>query len=257
MKTYGLFDSGIGGLSVLRAMLAEQPDLSAVYIADTAWVPYGTKPPQQLKARVTTIAQWLLPQVRQLVVACNTSAALMQDQWPTSVIDPITATAQAFALQPGIKHVGVLATPNTVASQAYIRALQKKHPGLQVSQCACPGLADAIENGSVASLAGSLTQWVSSLCHPEPPEVIVLGCTHYPFAHQTITQAILQMGADIPLFDPANTIARLATQTEVSMAEQPRLQLFTTGDAAHLQAQLQQLALPASIKQLTPETIHF
>ena len=262
MHSYGLFDSGVGGLSVLRAMLASQPSLSAVYVADTAWVPYGTKSPDQLKPRINAIAHWLMPRAQQLVVACNTSAALMHGQWPAPVIDPIAATAQFFAGQTAIKRVGVLATPNTVASQAYVRALQQASPGITVSQCACPGLADAVEQGTVAALSAQLTLWLGSLLNPEPLQALVLGCTHYPFAQQAIIQTMQDLGYDIPLFDPAFAMAKQGQQqttktlTDLTLADlTPAIELFTTGDPVQLHKQLQQLDLPLALKQLKPQAL--
>jgi glutamate racemase len=252
--TFGFFDSGIGGLSVLKAFLAKNPDLNAIYLADTAWVPYGTKDPAQLRQRIAHIVSWLSPQVDQLVVACNTSAALMQGQWNTlkPVIDPIQATEIAFKQMP-VRSLAIMATPNTVASQAYVTALKVVKPNVHVVQCACPGLADAVEANTVETMQPQLAQWVNTLWStpPIPPEHIVLGCTHYPFAANAIQHALQSAGLPaVSLFDPAVAMADQLVLSNVTLSG---IQLFTTGNPDKLHQQVALLDVPTAIQHVTPQ----
>jgi glutamate racemase len=249
----GLFDSGLGGLSVLRQLLAVQPQLQAIYLADTAWVPYGTKVPQALRQRIAQVVNWLAPQVDGLVVACNTSAALMHGQWgqhtALPVWDPITAVAESLTQQPHIKHVGVMATPVTVASQAYMQRITGCCPTVRVSQVACPGLADAVEQNTLEAITPQLTQWLNSLwtmagaAGPVPPQQLVLGCTHYPFATQHIVPLL---PSPVPIIDPARL---MALHMPLQASATPGLQLVTTGSVDAFKQQLLALPLPQSIQQ--------
>jgi glutamate racemase len=249
---FGLFDSGVGGLSVLQAMLAQQPGLHALYVADTAWLPYGTKDPRALTDRIRHIVTWLTPQVDCLVVACNTSAALLRGHWaeltPLPVCDPITACAIALQQDPTCQHIGVLATPNTVNSMAYPLTLQRLlAPRIpSVMQVACPGLADAVEQHTLdtPALQAQLNDWVTQACTPVVPQYLILGCTHYPFAQAAI-RAFCPAG--VQLLNPADALALQVPR--VPDIQGANLQLLTTGNnAAAFAQQVQSLHVGAAIK---------
>jgi glutamate racemase len=275
----GLFDSGVGGLSVVNALLNHTPDLHAVYVADTAFMPYGDKPKAVLWGRVSAIVKWLTPQVDAIVVACNTSAALFANDWqtvtPLPVFDPISATAAAFkamavaeknaeaknAANPndtaaisGLNHIGVMATPNTVASLAYpvalTQALRQTLPHIQVSQVACPGLATAIELNQLADIKPQLNDWLATLttattiATSTSPTAnhIVLGCTHYPLALPFLQAHYAQQGVN--WFNPADALASQLPPFGAGLGTAlPQVNLFTTGNVDAFSQQLRQLPL--------------
>ena len=200
MKSVGVFDSGVGGLSVLRSLVATLPGVPFVYVADQAHAPYGEKSRADIEQRARCIAQGLRAQfdIGALVVACNTATAHAVDairienpDLPIVGVEP--ALKPAAALSKG-GCIGVLATRGTLNSERFARlretvVAQSARP-LHVFVQACDGLADAIERGD-AGLIEALTQehlaslWASNDSEMEL-DTVVLGCTHYPFAADVI-----------------------------------------------------------------------
>ena len=234
----GVFDSGVGGLTVLRALRATLPEARLIYVADSAYAPYGDRSDAFLLERSRQVTRFLIEEgARLIVVACNTATAAA-----------IAALRSEFDLpfvgiEPGIKpalarsdtrRVGVLATPSTLRS-AKFRALLHTHasadePVLQP----CPGLADAVERGDLA--APDLRQLIHRYCaplHAAQCDTVVLGCTHYPLLAQAIRA---ELGPRVHLIDTAEPVARQAARlwkTEpATPAEPPRL--YTNGDLAVL-----------------------
>jgi glutamate racemase len=197
----GVFDSGVGGLTILRAVRQALPCENLVYVADAAYVPYGQKSPEQIRDRALAIAGFLVQQgAKAIVVACNTATAAAIDVLrarlpiPFVGVEPAVKPAVA-ATRSGV--VGVLATPATLASERYRSLIERVAAGIRIVAPPCAGLAEHIERGD---LDGERTeQLLRGFVEPllaEHADVIVLGCTHYPLvAH--IVQRIAGPGVAV------------------------------------------------------------
>jgi len=270
-RPIGVFDSGIGGLSVLRALQVALPHEHFVYLADNAHAPYGEKTDGFVRHRTHAITQHLIAehQIKALVVACNTATAAaihelraQHPQLPLVGVEP--------ALKPAVQltrtgHVGVMATRGTVASDKFARLLASVQGQAQFEVCACNGLALAIEHttlpahqtsapAEVSRLLRHYTQALGSFGSGQGQiDTLVLGCTHYVFAQDEL-QALV--GPQVQLVSTGEPVARqtrrlLEAQGLLHAGPAPltpaaRLQLLTTGDLAGLQAAAQRwLHLPA------------
>ncbi|MCX5853096.1 MAG: glutamate racemase, partial [Deltaproteobacteria bacterium] len=148
----GVFDSGIGGLTVVRALMERLPFENIIYFGDTARVPYGVKSPETITRYAKEITQFLLQKdVKLLIVACNTMAAVaheaVKDLSPVPVLDVIEAGARKASEESRSKHVGVIGTPATINSNAYARAIHRFAPDIRVFSKACPLFVPLVEEG--------------------------------------------------------------------------------------------------------------
>lgn len=210
-QAIGVFDSGIGGLTVANAILECLPAESILYFADTAHIPYGQKSPATIRRYSYQICAWLLEGgCKAIVVACNTASAAALNQlrarFPGVIIvgmEPAVKPA-AEATRSGV--VGVLATAGTFKSQRYTQLMQRYAGNIRVLQDPCLGLVEKIESGLAgdpgtrAMLAGILAPMVAA-----GADTFVLGCTHYPFVRPLIEQLT---GPDAVIIDPAPAVAR-------------------------------------------------
>lgn len=207
----GVFDSGVGGLSVLREIRSQLPAESLLYVADAAYVPYGEKSPTLIRQRCQRIAGFLQEQgAKALVVACNTATAaavteLRQKypQLPVLGMEPAVKPAAA-ATRSGV--VGVLATTGTLKSARFAALLDRFAGDIQVLTMPCPGLVERIEQGELDS--PYLRQMVQGFVQPllnEGCDTLILGCTHYPFIRPVLT-ALLP--PEVILIDTAAAVAR-------------------------------------------------
>jgi glutamate racemase len=221
----GIFDSGIGGLTVARAIYERLPRESTIYFGDTARVPYGPKSPDTVKRYSLEILHWLLGQgVKAVVVACNTSTAhaldALQAESPVPVIGVIEPGAKAAASATGRGPIGVIGTAGTIASNAYARAIRRVKPDAAVEQRACPLFVPLVEEGWFEHPAAELiaTEYLDPLkrCGVD---VMVLGCTHYPLL-KPLLQRI--MGRGIRLIDSGEeTAAAVATALQATGLDAP------------------------------------
>lgn len=219
MTTVGVFDSGVGGLSVLRALRAELPQVHFVYLADNAHAPYGERSAELVLERVQLITEWLRAEHRidALVVACNTATALAIDELRSTHPDlPFIGVEPALkpaAMLSHNGHIGVLATRGTVQSARFAQLLDRvaaavdRPPHVRIQPC--DGLASAIERADSAAVQESAAFHLAQLQaqHPElaPIDTLVLGCTHYPFASDML-QALC--GPCVQLVDTGLPVAR-------------------------------------------------
>ena len=207
----GMFDSGMGGLTVLHECLVQLPGEHFAYVGDTARFPYGEKSPEELELFSRQITAFLetVP-VKLIVVACYsaTSAALpaLQEQFKTPIIGVVMPGARAAVESSRYRKIGVLATEATVASGAYPRAIHGLDSGAEVIQQACPGLVDFIEAGDVTSqeVADAVRGFTEPL-KAQRPDVVIMGCTHYPLIAPMLQRFL---GRDVRLINPAAEIAR-------------------------------------------------
>jgi glutamate racemase len=216
----GIFDSGIGGLTVVRAVYQRLPHESTVYFGDTARVPYGPKSPETVRRYSREILDWLLGQgVKAVVIACNTSTAhaldVLQTVSPVPVIGVIEPGARAAAAATRGGPIGVIGTVGTIASNAYARAILRARPGIQVEQKACPLFVPLVEEGWFEHPAAELIarEYLEPLRRARV-DTLVLGCTHYPLLRPLLQRV---MGPDVRLIDSGEETAaalELALETE-------------------------------------------
>lgn len=206
----GVFDSGIGGLTVVRALMERLPFENIIYFGDTARVPYGVKSPETITRFATQITRFLLQkEVKLLIIACNTMAAVayqaVKDLSPVPVLDVIAAGARKAIEETTSKHVGVIGTPATINSNAYARAIHEHDPDVRVFSQACPLFVPLVEEGWWHHPVTRLT--AQEYLRPvlaEHIDTLVLGCTHYPVIKSLIREIV---GQDIRLVDSAEAMA--------------------------------------------------
>lgn len=236
-KRIGVFDSGLGGLTVVRAIREALPGVELLYLADTAHAPYGEKSHEAIRHYSLEIARFFVEEqgVDALVVACNTATAAaiaaLRERHPHL---PIVGT------EPGIKpaltftetgKIGVMATPATLAAEKY-QALADRLCGTQevvLHEQPCPGLAEAIESGRIDSgeTRAMLEEWLAPM-REAGVDTIVLGCTHYPLAAEAIRQT---MGRPVNLIETGRAIARRLSDLLGAIPDGPEapMKLFATG----------------------------
>ena len=236
----GVFDSGLGGLSVWRELDAMIPAEDVLYIADSAYVPYGTRTPEELRARSIAVTRFLIDRgVKLVVVACNTASAI--------AIDDLRATfpqMKFVGLEPAVKpavgmsltgRIGVLATPRTVSGDRLRVLIEHWADGVKVHSIAGNGMVELVEAGLLEG------EHVNSVLEPildpvleQDVDVIVLGCTHYPFLRDAIEAYV---GPGVRVIDSGEAIARRT----MNLLQEDRLlhergvlgsiSVYTTGDA--------------------------
>ncbi len=213
MNWLGIYDSGLGGLTVLRAVQQQLPQEPVLYFGDTARVPYGTRTAAELLTFGREILTWMGEQgVKMVLVACNTSSALvleqLQREFPWPILGLILPGARA-AVQTG-RRIGVLATPATVQSGAYPRAIREACPQAGVWQVPCPELVPLIEQGRSHTLAARrlLRRYLAPLLSVDV-DTVIYGCTHYPLVDDLMA-ALLP--PHVQRIDPAIALVRAAAQ---------------------------------------------
>lgn len=232
----GVFDSGIGGLTVVRALMERLPFEDIIYFGDTARVPYGVKSRETIQSFTEQITEFLLARdVKLLIIACNTMAAVavetVRAMSPVPVLDVIDAGAKA-AVALTQKGVGVIGTPTTINSNAYARSIHALNPAVHVYSQACPLFVPLVEEGWLEHEVTRLT--VREYLKPvfvEQIDTLVLGCTHYPLLKPLLQEVA---GPGIRLVDSAITMAeqtaalldRLGLHNPQRVA--PRYQYFVT-----------------------------
>ena len=243
----GIFDSGVGGLSVLRAIRLQIPAQPLLYLGDQAHVPYGPRPAAEVRAFSEEITRFLLAQgARLIVVACNAASAA--SLYPLRAAFPqIPFVGMEPAVKPAaeLTHsgvVGVLATPVTFQGALYASVVERFAHGVKVLEDACPGLVTEIEAGR---LEGPQTRAIlENALHPmlaQGADTIVMGCTHYPFVIPLVQQIV---GPAVKVIDPAPAIARQASRLLAQhgllseAVEAAPVTLYTSGPLAPLVALL-------------------
>lgn len=205
----GVFDSGIGGLTVVRALMERLPFEDIIYFGDTARVPYGVKSVDTIRSFTTQIADFLLARdVKLLIIACNTMAAVageaVRARSTVPVIDVIDAGARA-AVDISTRGIGVIGTPTTINSNAYARNIHALNPALHVYSQACPLFVPLVEEGWLDHEVTLLTarEYLKPV-FVESIDTLVLGCTHYPLLKPLLQKVA---GPSIKLVDSAITVA--------------------------------------------------
>jgi glutamate racemase len=219
----GLFDSGLGGLTVLRKVNQLYPHSPCLYLGDTARVPYGTRSPDEIRAIAAEVVRWLRCQgVGVLLMACNTSNALALDVAVAEAGVPVLGLIDSVASVISSDRVGVLATPATAGSGAYRRAIHASRPDALVVEVGCPEFVPLIEAGHRFSseLRRAALAYIAPLLAAEV-DTVVLGCTHYPLLRPLLTE-LLPTG--VALVDPAEAAAERLGPLLGSLGEPPEVE---------------------------------
>lgn len=234
----GIFDSGIGGLSVLRAIRALLPDEAVIYFADQAHVPYGPRPMAQIQDYSLAITSFLLAQnTKLIVVACNTASAAalhpLRAQFPQLPFVGMEPAIKPAAEQSDSGVVGVLATPATFQGALYASVVERFGHGVTVMQDSCPGLVGQIERGDLSGL--ETRRILEQALRPmlaAGADTVVMGCTHYPFVIPLIEEI---GGGRLRVIDPAPAVARQAKRVleargmRSGAQEKAGVQYYTSG----------------------------
>jgi glutamate racemase len=209
----GVFDSGLGGLTVAREIWRQLPGEDVIYVGDTARVPYGGRSAEEIRQFNREIIGFLLGQGAKLIVfACNTSAALafplMQQEFVVPMVEVITSGARAAAEATRNGRIALLATEGTVRSGAYLRAILGERPEAQVTAVPCAKLVPLVESGQAKSAEAARA--VAGYLVPVQEagaDTLIMGCTHYPFLAAHLGS---QLGTGVALIDPAvETVRRV------------------------------------------------
>ena len=228
----GVFDSGVGGLTVVRELRRAFPRRDIFYVGDTARVPYGNKSAETVQTYSREIVDFLEKKgAERIVAACNTASALAVGVLARSRKIPIHGMIESgvkAALAAGEGPVGVIGTPATIASGAYQQALAKSRPGLKVIAQATPLLVPLVEEGW---LDGEVTekvvrQYLEPLIR-EKIRVLVLACTHYPLLKGVLGQVL---GSGVKMVDSSEACAEALQATESSRVEKGELKIFLTDE---------------------------
>ena len=217
----GVFDSGIGGLTVVKEIMSLLPNEKIIYFGDTARLPYGSKSKETIIAYSRQIIRFLLgadgaaPKVKAIVIACNTASALALDEvaqeTPVPVIGVVKPGARAAVQATANGKIGVIATTGTIRSDIYSNIIRKVNPKIEVYGKACPLFVPLVEEGWVET---DVAQQVAEIYLSELKQVgidsLVLGCTHYPLIREVVRKA---MGDDVTLVNPAYETARSLEET--------------------------------------------
>ncbi len=248
-RPIAVFDSGVGGISVLQHIHALLPHEQLLYVADSKYAPYGNKTPAEIQARCFEIADFLIAKdAKAIVVACNTATAAAIDAMRVKYTLPI------FGMEPAVKPaaeaskngvIGVLATTGTLKSAQFAGLLESYGRNVKVVTQACVGLVECIERGELN--ADNTVKLVQQYCQPllnEGADTIVLGCTHYPFVRPLIEQVV---GSEVALIDTGAAVAkhlqkRLSTLDLLSDNKQPaEVKFWTNSEAVNAQLVIEAL----------------
>jgi glutamate racemase len=243
----GVFDSGIGGLSVLRAMREQMPKEAVLYFGDQGHVPYGPRSMEQIQSFSEGITRFLLNKGSKLVVvACNTASAAalkyLRGRFPDVSFVGMEPAVKPAAETTKTGKVGVLATPATFQGALYASVVERFGAGVELFQHTCPGLVDQIEKGELDS---TLTHNIlEEALHPmleKNIDTVVLGCTHYPFVIPHIERIV---GENVRVIDPAPSVARQVMRLLESQGVKnhlyngPSIHFFTSGKPSAMQSML-------------------
>ncbi len=249
----GVYDSGVGGLSVLRAIRRALPHESFVYVADSLHAPYGSQPPHVLRARAHEIVGFFMRRrAKALVLACNTVSVAAAEAVRASFDLPIVAMEPAIKPATQITRSGtvlVLATVNTIKSQAVERLCKRFGTDARIVLQACPGLAEQVERGQLSSAA--TRELLITYLRPglsAGADTIVLGCTHYAFL---LPQISALAGPDVSVIEPSEAVAR-QLQVRLAPSRSPignapgSTLYFTSGSIEPLRAFLDMIGEPGA-----------
>jgi glutamate racemase len=226
-RPIGVFDSGIGGLTVVRALRARLPGEDIVYLGDTARVPYGSKSPRTVERYSIACQRFLLDRGVDLVlIACNTASAnaleALRAASPVPVIGAVEPGAATAAAASRDRHIGVIGTLGTVRSGAYERALADRAPGATITALACPLFVPLADEGwTDDEVAHAVARrYLRTLFERDPAiDTLVLGCTHYPLLREVIAATARELAdREVAIVDSASAMAEAAAAARAAQA---------------------------------------
>jgi glutamate racemase len=257
-RPIGIFDSGVGGLTVWREITRALPHESMLYVADQARVPYGPRPADEVRGFAEAITAELLAQgCKAIVVACNTASAAalkaLRERHPEVPFVGMEPAVKPAALHTKSRVVGVMATPGTLQGRMFMLAVERFASGLTLVNQPCPGLVERIERGEVdsAELEASLRELLAPMLKAGA-DTIVLACTHYPFVLPVIRRIA---GAAVQVLDPSPAVARqlvrLLGERRLLADGPPRHRFVTTGSTDAFARALKELVgVEAAVEHL-------
>ncbi len=230
----GVFDSGIGGLTVVKEIIKVLPNESIIYLGDTARVPYGTRSKEVVTRFAKELVNFLLKKkVKVLVVACNTISAQSLDALkalsPVSLIDVLGPAVRKAVKSTKNKKIGVIGTQGTINSRAYEKAIQKLDPKIKVASVACPLFVPLVEEGLIDHVATKLIAKEYLDGFKNGTDTLILGCTHYPILQKVIQQIV----GEITIIDSAKPTAEalkkiLEEKGLLSQSRYPTYEFYVT-----------------------------
>lgn len=207
----GMFDSGLGGLTVMRQLVRELPNENILYFGDTARLPYGSKSPETIVRYSLEIADFLMDRgVKMIVVACNTASShalsVLRERYPVPVIGVIEPGAEAAVQATSNGRIAVLGTRGTIRSNSYQKAISQLSPGAEVVPVACPLFVPLVEENYISFPAAQMIvrEYLKPLSGKEV-DTVLLGCTHYPLLKDLIAEALDKR---IRILDSASSCAK-------------------------------------------------
>ena len=229
----GIFDSGVGGLTVVKEVFKHLPDYQIIYFGDTARLPYGTKGENFVKRYSEKISQWLLDNDAQIiVVGCHTSSAWaadsLKEKFNVPVFEMITPAIQDILKATRDKKIGIIGTPGTIKSASFKKKLLEKDSSLEIYSQACPLFVPLVEE---AWVEGEITkEIIEKYLNPlkdKGIDTLVLACTHYPLLEEMIKQV---MGESVKIINPAVSVAK---EIKVFLESNPEIQSKVERGSSH------------------------
>lgn len=212
-KPIGVFDSGVGGLSVAREIFRKLPNEQIIYFGDTAHVPYGPRSQSELIHFGNQITDFLINQgVKMIIIACNTSSSLsfesLKEKYNLPFVDVINPSIDVAIKNSTKQKIGVIATEATIKTGAHKKLLLAENPNVEVFTSACPKFVPLVEQGTVEGkeVEKIIYEYLAPLMEKEI-DTLILGCTHYPFLEKSIKKVL---GKDIKIIDPAQETVVMA-----------------------------------------------
>lgn len=238
-RPIGVFDSGVGGLSIWRAIRKLLPEESMVFLADSGNVPYGEKTTSQLHDLTGRITRFLLGQdCKLIVVACNTATVhaigYLRDEFPGVPFVGVVPVVKTLSRRTRTGTIAVLSTPATSRSEYLAGLIREFAPDKNVVNVGCDGLEDMVERGKLGARATTaLLERHLAPVRSSNADVVGLGCTHYPFLRARIKRLL---GRGVTLYDPSRPVARRVRQVleergQLAANPDPEFRFYTTGDA--------------------------
>lgn len=250
----GVFDSGVGGLTVLNALAKRWPGEKFLYLADTARLPYGAKSPETIEQYLVQNMKFLLNEgVKAIVVACNSASTVLlakQIPSPVPVLNVIEPGSQTAVARTKSGRIGIMGTRATVMSEAYVKTIKKLNAETQVYQQACPLLVPLIEENWVFDPLTNMVlyRYLQSLLK-ENIDVLVMGCTHYPILREAIQKVV---GPNVELVDAASGLIQILERSMplATDASRGEINVVCTDLTPHLEKLMHQLVDPLKPKSI-------
>lgn len=261
-RPIGVFDSGLGGLTVLAELVRALPGESFIYLGDTARVPYGARSDRTIQRYSREAADWLLARdIKLFVIACNTATAyagdMLQRELPVPVIGVVEPGVQALLSRSRNRRVGVIGTRATIRSDVYARRIRERDADIQVFSKACPLFVPLVEEGWIDKKITRLVvqEYLSELAR-EDVDTVVLGCTHYPLIKKTILSEFPELSLVDSSEETARAVAaRIASEGLASDSARGTVKIYLT-DLTRQMSDLESFLSGLTIESLEEVELH-